>query len=537
MSIILTKYWRSGLTMKWPGMISLALIVLLLVCSAQPAAGDETVPTQQETDSLKNTPESMYLQGKQLYEEGKISEAVILWEKVHQINPDYPELRLKLFEAYKFLGIEKYNQNLQDEAIAVWEKADRLNPGDEDIKHYIERCKSEIHRLEELSLELKPADGIDTAPEKEPEPQEKPAVKKSNNNDAKKESPEINYSRKFEKLYDSLAVLAENLRKLSAEISNPPATGTLDKPRLSGFVETVEYNDHRLRRATFKVDQVELDLSGGISKNAAFRTDIEFATDSLDEFKADIEQGFINWKPDTDDRWIITFGKFNAPFGQLPVEAPDRSQYSPALTYAYGRPENVLGLMIARSCSPVFDWSFYLVNGWDVNVDNNKDKTIGARLRLRPAGKISCGFSAVTGPERDDNNSSRRSVFNIDLEVRPSCTWLLAGEVNYGLETRALENNAQADWFAMTLLSRLDINSNAGITGRFDLFSDHDGLRTGYVQDLKALSLAPSLSLAENLTGRLEGRCDFSNREVFIGADDEPRDYRITTAFELIYRF
>ena len=235
--------------------------------------------------------------------------------------------------------------------------------------------------------------------------------------------------------------------------------------------------------------------------------------------------------------FIFTLGKFNTPFGRLPVDAPDRDQYSPALSYTYSRPQNVLGLMITRSCSPVVNWSLYLVNGWDVNIDNNKDKTIGTRLRLRPVDRISFGFSAVTGPERDDNNSSRRSVFNIDFEVRPARSWLLAGEVNYGLETRALENNAQVDWLALTVLSRLEISGRAGITGRFDFFSDPDGLRTGYVQDLKALSLAPSLSLAENLDARLEGRCDFSNRKVFLGADEDPHDYRITTAFELIYRF
>jgi hypothetical protein len=67
--------------------------------------------------------------------------------------------------------------------------------------------------------------------------------------------------------------------------------------------------------------------------------------------------------------------------------------------------------------------------------------------------------------------------------------------------------------------------------------SDREGLLTGTIQDLKALSLAPSLSLTDNMIARLEGRCDFSDREVFLGADDDPRDYRITTVLELIYRF
>ncbi|MBN1212800.1 MAG: outer membrane beta-barrel protein [candidate division Zixibacteria bacterium] len=537
MTIFLTKYHFSGLTEKGRGRIILALVIGLLVCFVQTATGDDSVPVRQAADSLKNTPENMFQRGKELYEAGRISEAVILWEEVRRINPEYPEVRSQLFEAYKFLGIEKYNQNLQEEAVAVWEKAIRLNPDDKDIKDYIERSKSEIHKLEELSPESRPAAENNPVPEKKPEPEEKPAVKTSKKKDAIEDSLEIYYSRQFEKFYDSLTVLAGNIRKLSDEIAKISPLDTLDKTRLTGFVEAVEYNDHRLRRATFKIDQVELDISGGLSQSSAFRTDIEFTTDSTDEFQADIEQGYIDWRPGSDSRWKITFGKFNAPFGWLPVDAPDRDQYSTALVYAYGRPENVLGLMLTFTCSPVFDWSFYLVNGWDVNVDNNKDKTIGTRLRLQPADEFSCGFSAVTGPERDNNNSSRRSVFDFDLEFKPTPKWLLGGEVSYGLETRTLENNVQADWLALMLLNRFDVSSRAAITGRFDLFNDYDGLCTGFVQDLWSLSLAPSLSLNGNLTARIEGRCDFSDQKVFIGDDEQPSDYRLTTAFELIYRF
>ena len=536
MTQISPKYLRSRLAMRKFRTAGLALAVLLLIFWVQPFAADDPAPPAPNADSLKTAPDSLFQQGTLLYEQGKIAEAVLLWEKVYGENHDYPGVRQDLFEAYKFLGIEKYNQNLQEEAIAVWKKAEKLNPGDEEIKNYIKRSKNEIVKLEELYPKLNLDDEADSLEKKQPSLPDKSASGKSAKKDTKKEPSDDKLTRQLKKLSDSLGVLADNIRRLAVEktATKPDSAG---QPTLFGFIDGVEYNDHLLNEATFKIDEVELDLKGGLSGHTSFRTDLDFTTDSLDEVRADIEQGFMDWRPGSNERWLLVFGKFNAPFGRVAVDAPSRYLYSPPLVYTYGRPENILGLMITCEFSPVVDWSLYLVNGWDVNNDNNRDKTVGTRLLVNTGGVLSGGFSVISGPEQDDNNRSRRSVFAIDLEMHPVRGWLLAGEFNYGLETKALTNDAQADWSGLMLLGRIDFSRRGGLAARFDFFDDHDGLRTGYVQQLKALSLSPSLALSENMTARFEGRYEFSDRKVFLDDDDDSHDYRLTSLFELFYRF
>ncbi len=103
-------------------------------------------------DLLKEV-ESSYETARKFFEKGDLSQAVLNWEKVERLAPDYQSVREYLIKAYKYVGIELYGQNKLSEAIAIWEKAIDLNPGNVEIDDYIKRTKNEIRKLNELTYD------------------------------------------------------------------------------------------------------------------------------------------------------------------------------------------------------------------------------------------------------------------------------------------------------------------------------------------------------------------------------------------------
>lgn len=513
------------------------VLVMFIILGGTVNVYSEDLPGNSQTgDSLEEATENLYSQGERLYNEGKIIQALGFWEKVEKISPDYRDVRKKLVEAYKFAGIEKYNQNYQAEAIILWEKAVRLDPKNDEIIGYIQRGHGEIYKLGELtsdSLAVSPgvtstAPTVDTASkDKLPPPETKPNV--SSKSKEPNNPPD-------QTLSDSLKLIQQNFQELTVRVSALQQDKSMNRPVINGFVKTSENNNHNLQRTNFKLDEVELDISHEISPRATVHADIEFTLDSLDNVKADIEQGFISARFGQADRWRMDLGKFIGPAGLEARDAPRMNLYSRGLVSAYGIPQEVVGIMLSRQFSRYLSWSLWAVNGWDVNSDNNKDKTFGTRISIMSLKAIKCNINVISGPEDDDNNSRRRSVFDCDLALQYD-RWYLGGEVNFGLETKALENNAQADWLGILLLSYWEMSGRVKLAVRFDLFNDHDGLRTGFIQSLKSLSLAPAFRLVDNLRGLIEFRYDFSDRDVFLKANGGTSDDLITSALELTYSF
>ena len=60
-------------------------------------------------------------------------------------------MRTYLVNAYKYVGVELYGQNKLKEAVSVWKKAAQLQPNNDEIADYIRRTENEISKMQELS--------------------------------------------------------------------------------------------------------------------------------------------------------------------------------------------------------------------------------------------------------------------------------------------------------------------------------------------------------------------------------------------------
>ncbi len=370
-----------------------------------------------------------------------------------------------------------------------------------------------------------------------------------------------------------IAELTEGLTALNAHLESyvnssltPPETelvktdnvsdrSALSGIKLSGFLNASAIDDRNSDRSTFGLDETELDVEHSFSDKATVRADIEYVNDGSGEFNMDLEQGYLSYNLGSTQKWTFSFGKFNAPLGFESCDAPGRYQHSYAAISTYAVPCNLTGASMYTQFSPAVDAIVYVVNGWDVNSDNNSGKTWGTRWGFTPIADLNFGLSAITGPEQLDRTDSRRSVFDLDLTYHVTPSYLIGGEANYGIESKVLADGNDAKWFGFLLMSNIDLSSNVNLTTRFDYMKDYKGYPTGYAQDLKAFTVAPRLKIVDGLEGLVEMKYEVSNHEVFYTISSGQRaikrfgpvpapistevhkNNRLSLALEMTYRF
>jgi hypothetical protein len=120
---------------------------------------------------------------------------------------------------------------------------------------------------------------------------------------------------------------------------------------------------------------------------------------------------------------------------------------------------------------------------------------------------------------------------------------MLGGEYNHGLESNMLDTDGDGsldgsgNWNGFLLMSNVALGERFGLTTRFDLLNDDDGLRTGTAHSWKAFVVAPTVSIVDGLAGLIELRYDWSDEDFFTGHDGAPKNNMFTSALEFTYGF
>jgi hypothetical protein len=305
--------------------------------------------------------------------------------------------------------------------------------------------------------------------------------------------------------------------------------------QLSGYVNGAGLADLTQNKSEFSLERVAVDVVRTFHDQAVVQADLRYVDDGTGAFRFDLAQGFLAYKFGKSS-WSALFGKFNAPMGFELPDPPEMNSYSHSLVYSYGQPVSVTGLQVAGVAFPV-DWRVYLVNGWDINADNNSGKTVGGRIGFTPVEDLNFGFAAISGSEQYNGSSSRRTAVDCDFTYSYSTHWLLGFEFNQGFESSVLPDGKVGKWDGALLLTKYTFNENVALAGRFDYFNDQDGLRTGTAQRRLAFTVAPSLSIIDGLHGLLEMRWDRSDKKAFVGSNGELCSNKFGTALQFTYEF
>ena len=300
--------------------------------------------------------------------------------------------------------------------------------------------------------------------------------------------------------------LAANLRYLDLpDVTN--ADGTIDEKRdLDFFNNVVEldferrYKNRAKVRADLLFNFTPANAAG--AQGRAFQIDIEQAYAQLDWPSSGTKEAPTWTNPNTapDADYAVLFGRFDAPWGFEPVNAPGNFTATRTNLFQLIKPKLFTGALGVANWSEQLSTSFYVVNGLEDNFDvKNNFKTVGARVDLSAQldGKIrpwSLALNGLAGSEQAAaNNLSGDNGFLglfpdptllFDLEYRLMLGKLLiGGEALFGTIYDAQggveANQGSNPFLGLNTTIHYEINDRVGYTFRYDTMVDRQGALAG----------------------------------------------------------
>jgi len=254
---------------------------------------------------------------------------------------------------------------------------------------------------------------------------------------------------------------------------------------VTGFaVGTVDY-DHAARTNDFVAGKIAVALFKPVGDVYFFGQ----LTTALEDGEpaTEIDNLIVSWTPHNATRWSLAFGRFDAPIGFERDDEPLNLIPTNSFNFAFARPVKLTGLITRYTASPRLQLAGGITNGWDVTVDNNRDKTGLVRADWLIHDGITLGVAGMYGPEEDGTDAHQRSLFSSDLTIDAG-RFVVGAEVNLGNQRDDPENESWL-WGAVTGFYRLA--RTLGIAARYDIFDDPDGIRTGTAQTLSSFTVGP----------------------------------------------
>jgi hypothetical protein len=122
-------------------------------------------------------------------------------------------------------------------------------------------------------------------------------------------------------------------------------------------------------------------------------------SDNLNGMAA-IKQAYATWK--AADKLTLDFGKWDEPFGSEVADSQLNMDYTRSLLFWYAQPLFFTGIRATIPVADQFSIIAFAANGWNNTLDNNRGKTIGLQLMIKPADMATFYLGYATGPETTD---------------------------------------------------------------------------------------------------------------------------------------
>jgi len=283
-----------------------------------------------------------------------------------------------------------------------------------------------------------------------------------------------------------------------------------------------------------------------------------------------VKQGFASWKPGGADSAItLDIGKFDTPFGVEVAESHLNLNYTRSFLYWLAQPSFHTGLRGNFVVADAFDFRVLAVNGWNNSIDNNVGKTFGVQgtFHVRNndgADMLAASLGYMVGPEHDDtalvqcpagqafsptadsgcisagsapvvvseglvdrassNTDGIRHLVDLVVVADPIERLRLVLNADFGVDNvrsaQDLTKFESATYWGVLLGGRVAVVDEFGIAARGEYVADPDGYLSGYFdrnEEIKLVSGTLTLELlpADFLTVRLDGRLDWSNKQIF----------------------
>ena len=238
----------------------------------------------------------------------------------------------------------------------------------------------------------------------------------------------------------------------------------------------------------------------------------------------------------------LDFGKFVTQHGAEVIESKDNWNYSRGLLFTYAIPFYHFGLRSKYVFNDKYQFSAYLVNGWNNIIDNNTGKTLGLQFGWNPTKKVAIVQNYMVGPEQVPAQinylSSVRQLWDTVVTYSPTSKLALMWNYDYGRGDRILGVPDPTFWTGIAGYVKYAFNDKYALATRYEYYDDHNGFTTGTLvgQHFNEVTETFERKVSGSLITRLEFRRDMSNQPAFVKGT-APVKAQNTVAAGLVYTF
>lgn len=252
----------------------------------------------------------------------------------------------------------------------------------------------------------------------------------------------------------------------------------------------------------------------------------------------DIPQAYISYIAPIGNGLRFDFGKFYTHVGYELIEGFEgfNNNSSHSFLFGFSEPTTHTGLHIIYPFSDKFSTMIMVVNGWDNAIDNNSSKSVGAQIAFTPNEDYQLLANFIGGPEKDNNNSDYRYVYNLSLNDKLSSSLTCGLALDYGSEMGMLANNGNASWFGSAVYINIKMTEKFNLALRGEVFNDKNGARTGLKQTLSEITITPKYQFSSNFALRGDIRLDNSNQFIF-DKEGAIKKNQLTASINALYWF
>ncbi|HEX9303746.1 MAG TPA: outer membrane beta-barrel protein [Thermoanaerobaculia bacterium] len=334
---------------------------------------------------------------------------------------------------------------------------------------------------------------------------------------------------------------------------------------ISGFAVGEYRYDFNTDRNSFGASALAVAFSKVVSDHLSIFAQLTASREAESPFRAnepgsgdiatDIDNLQLSWTPSARSGLEVTFGEFDSPIGIERDDAPLNFQATESFTFQFARPVKFTGVALHEAFSSEFETWAIVANGWDVDRDNNRAKTVALYGLWNPSLSAHVGLGVIHGAEKDDRTGDPRTTAVATLLFQPTPGWVFGGELIAGREPHSAPDGGRAEWYASMLFTHHRFGEHWGVTVRADSLDDRDGSRTGEPQILRSVTVSPQYLIGGGFYGvfryldrtslrlpgvavRLDLRFDRSSEPAFRSRrEDEGRRDHESAVLQVVFLF
>jgi Putative beta-barrel porin-2, OmpL-like. bbp2 len=254
----------------------------------------------------------------------------------------------------------------------------------------------------------------------------------------------------------------------------------------------------------------------------------------------DLTQAYVTVAVPLGTGLTIEAGKFVTMMGYETINAINNPLYSHSYMFGYAIPFTQTGVLGKYNFTKDLSVTAGITRGWEQSTkDDNDSIDFAGQVAYTVNDKCTVTLSTTIGPERANNNSDYRDVFDLVVAYKLSDQLTLGANGDYGWEGHSSADGSDGQWSGIALYAAYTIDPRFTLNGRVEYFNDHDGARGLGAEAYEATVGVtckpwPDNQWASGFEIRPEVRWDYSPTQIFEGGTNNDQ---VTFGVDAIYAF